>query len=398
MPAELLDSRLLLLLGVLLSLAIFVSFVFRPRHRNLKSIRKKRKAHSADVVRQSDNPRMNLQQRMSRERAEKLIAEGKVVEGARILESIGLDRQAIAVLEGDGFVDEACAMLLRMQRFERAAIIYQRNNYFLEAAAHYLHCDRPIEAAECYLSAGKLRKVYLKHAARIFERENEISQALRAYHLQKNFKAFIDVCERFSRHDALCEMVVNPRDVKRLVKVVDESVLKQIVGKLPVSTGTANWLSLVVNMKPSTELCFEVTRALLADNEAVNLFWAQLSSRAITSFCMSIQIEVAEKSREVLFASGCALMARGNYLDAAILFGACKEWTGVALCYVADGAMTEAIEACSSYLDPSLSHELVSRLESGSAADRVFVLEKLRGLFFTGHATSQSSQRVEKAS
>jgi hypothetical protein len=81
--------------------------------------------------------------------AKKMIQKGEVSQGALILESIDLQREAIDVLESHGLLDDAAAILMRMNRPNRAAVIYERNNKFEQAAIYFLKAKLVDDSKRC---------------------------------------------------------------------------------------------------------------------------------------------------------------------------------------------------------------------------------------------------------
>ncbi|MEY4631962.1 MAG: hypothetical protein RIQ81_2082 [Pseudomonadota bacterium] len=72
------------------------------------------------------------------ERALVLVRENRIVDGAKVLEELGLNREAAAVLERGGMVHEAAAVFLRRKRYHRAAEVYARHRMWEQAGNSYL--------------------------------------------------------------------------------------------------------------------------------------------------------------------------------------------------------------------------------------------------------------------
>lgn len=384
------NAKLIALLAFLFAASISV-FIYSSRNeKNVKSIRRRRKDTRLSAVRTTDTRALSREEALERDAAYRLVAEGKVVEGALAFEKLGLDRTAIGILENDGFVEEACAMLMRMQRAERAALMYQRNNYFLEAAAHYLHCNQPLQAAECYLMAGKKASKYLRAAAEIFENENKFERAFETYAKQKNFKACVTLCERNGRLEELCSNILSPRDVKRLVMQVDFADLKRVVTKLSANNASANWLALLSNMSDRAEFVALASQTLIENSAALASYWDQLSARCIERFS-SVFSTVPKPATEMpniddnfFFSVGCALLARGSYTEAARLFSFCNDWNGVALCYAALNRFDDVRKIAMEHFEEAARVELLSKLESAAANPaKNDLLEYLRNHFLS---------------
>ncbi len=121
--------------------------------------------------------------------SQKLLAEGKVQPAARILEQLNMPREAIQALEDAGQIHEAAKILLRMQRANRAGVVYARHGMWENAAQCFKMANMPLEVAKCAREAGNLalaaeyfEKVSrFEDAASCFEQLNDFHKAARLY-------------------------------------------------------------------------------------------------------------------------------------------------------------------------------------------------------------------------
>ncbi|NBQ53560.1 MAG: hypothetical protein EBU49_08275 [Proteobacteria bacterium] len=72
------------------------------------------------------------------ERALVLVRENRISDGARILEELGLAREASSVLERGGMVHEAAGVFFRRKRYHRAGEVYARHKMWEQAGHSYL--------------------------------------------------------------------------------------------------------------------------------------------------------------------------------------------------------------------------------------------------------------------
>ena len=72
------------------------------------------------------------------ERALVLVRENRISDGARILEELGLAREASSVLERGGMVHEAAGVFFRRKRYDRAGEVYARHKMWEQAGQSYL--------------------------------------------------------------------------------------------------------------------------------------------------------------------------------------------------------------------------------------------------------------------
>jgi tetratricopeptide (TPR) repeat protein len=82
------------------------------------------------------------------------LKQGKPIPAARILEQINMPREAIQALEDHGLIHEAATILMRMQRQNRAGVIYARHGMWKDAAKCFQLAKMPLEAAKCNREAG----------------------------------------------------------------------------------------------------------------------------------------------------------------------------------------------------------------------------------------------------
>jgi hypothetical protein len=88
--------------------------------------------------------------------SQRLLAQNKVQPAARILEQLNMPREAIQALEDAGLIHEAAKILMRMQRANRAGVIYARHAMWENAAQCFKLANMPLEVAKCAREAGNL--------------------------------------------------------------------------------------------------------------------------------------------------------------------------------------------------------------------------------------------------
>ncbi|NBW81051.1 hypothetical protein EBR21_04785 [bacterium] len=103
----------------------------------------------ADGQRKLDAINLSPEAQIKRAEAQKLVRNGKLTEAALVLESINLQREAIDILESNGLLDDIAAMLMRMNRPNRAGVIYERNKRFEHAAIYFLKAKLVEDAKRC---------------------------------------------------------------------------------------------------------------------------------------------------------------------------------------------------------------------------------------------------------
>jgi hypothetical protein len=108
-----------------------------------------------------------------------LIDKGKIVEGAQILDSINLKREAIDILEQRGLIDEAAALLMTINRPNRAAVIYERHKKYEHAALYYLRAKLVEDAKRCCKQIKEFPIALSTELAVLFAEAGDNKSALR---------------------------------------------------------------------------------------------------------------------------------------------------------------------------------------------------------------------------
>lgn len=99
--------------------------------------------------RRNDSTQQNPAVNEKRVRALELAKKRDFLQAAKLLEEAQLQREAIDLLEANHFLDEAAAILMSINRPNRAAVLFERNKQFEKAAAYYLRAKLPEDAKRC---------------------------------------------------------------------------------------------------------------------------------------------------------------------------------------------------------------------------------------------------------
>jgi tetratricopeptide (TPR) repeat protein len=144
--------------------------------------------------RQSDHRKFNRKETKILKAAQKQLEGGNVVATAELLESIGLFRETITILEHNGFIEEAAAVLMRMKIPNRAGVLFARNGRWQQAAQSFRLANMPLEVARCEREAGNYRvaaEIFLEaqrfaEAAECFMELQDYEQAATCYEQSGN--------------------------------------------------------------------------------------------------------------------------------------------------------------------------------------------------------------------
>ena len=154
--------------------------------------------------RRSDKRQLtNLEKKLFAE-SQRLLSQGKVSAGARILEQLSMPREAIQALEDHGMIHEAARILMRMQKHNRAGVVYARHGMWDHAFQSFRMANMPLEAAKCAREAGNMglaaefftKSERYEDAAECFASLDDFLQASRLYNKAKNEKQAMDMLER----------------------------------------------------------------------------------------------------------------------------------------------------------------------------------------------------------
>lgn len=144
---------------ILLGIAVAVILVFLLwnlyTRRNEAKARLRKSGVAPSHQRASDQRPLTGQEIRIKRQAEKLVAKGRLLPAAQMLEQAGFYRDSIDVLENGRLFDEAARVLIRLQRPGRAGVLYSRNGLFGPAAQCFLQAGDALNAAKCFREIGK---------------------------------------------------------------------------------------------------------------------------------------------------------------------------------------------------------------------------------------------------
>lgn len=305
---------------------------------------------SQGIVRSTDMLRLTKDDERKHAKAVKLVEEGKVREGARLFEELKLQRNAISALEQAGLIDEACAVLMRMNRPNRAGVIYHRNGMPVKAAEHFLIANLPEEAAKCYLEAGKDDPDSLRKAADIFEGLGRHDAALDAYARGDLMEPFVAFALKHAKYERLRDAMHDARTTRAGFAVLDMYSAKKLVKHVPVDTQTAQSLALWCRTIKRVELIELALRKLDADKNLLSLFWSLLpedfSMQIVSSLLSAPQFRTPEV-KPFLIHNARALFDAKRIVHAALLYESTGRLIMAAKCQAMVGDLGYALDLLS---------------------------------------------------
>jgi hypothetical protein len=232
-------------------------------------------------VRQTDIAKnMTGKDRALYKRAQDLLAAGQIVEGAHILESIKFQRAAIDALEKHGHIDEACAMLVRLNAPHRAGAIYERNNR-LDRAAHFFTLARQFDnAGRIFLkmAAGDFR--FLHNAADSFEKGGKIDDALAAFASLLATDKLLAMCRTHRRFGFLVSYLREDRLLGPTLSMISPEERISIVREMTLTPQNALTLATWSMHQMDEPLRDEILKFVGKSDDICRFYWRSLDAVA----------------------------------------------------------------------------------------------------------------------
>lgn len=294
------------------------------------------------VVRHEEVVKLTPEQQARKRQGEQLIAEGRVLEGARLLEEVTFHRSAIDALEKAGHIDEACAVLMRLQRPNRAGVLCQRNGQPLQAAKYFLLADLPEDAGKCFLEAARGNFRYLSRAGEAFEKAGQHAQALNAFGEMLNTPKVLELVRQSSEYLFLAHYMHGPRTTREVLGQLSPQEQKSLVGALPLTPHsvqrTLDWLAI----SATEELAMQAVDHFLPDPWLSGKLWSALPA-AEERIARLLAQPNADPRRIEHIADG--LTEWKSHQAAARLFEHAGVWPKAALAWVLAGDLPRCAQA-----------------------------------------------------
>lgn len=262
-----------------------------------------------------------------------LIVSGHVLQGAKILESIRFQRTAIDFLERAGLIDEACAMLIRLNATSRAAAVYERN-FMLEKAAHlYASAEQHEHAGRVFLKMAVKDHSMFRQAGEAYERASKFEAAISAYASLLDSAKVVELAYKHAHHSALFSYIREPRLAREVfANLTPEQILAlgKSVALTPQNVATlASWCEGLIPDATFRQLLEHFAKA-----SAINqVFWQHMSPQTRKKGLTLLQANNSDIT--VLTAHAKALEQGKLTVEAAQLYDQIGDAGGVARCRAA---------------------------------------------------------------
>ncbi len=228
-------------------LNLLINLIFARRIANRIAGQRKPSPTGPIRVRQTDIVQtMTSTDRVVYERAEQLLAGGKVVEAAALFESIKFQRRAIDELEKSGRIDDACAVLVRLGAFPRVAVLYERNKMYDKSGHWYREAGQFDQSARVWSILARTDYRWHMKAAESWEAAGRFSEALQSWAKILQYDKVLQLATEKKLHDELLTVLRDPTSARNIFPKMTEQQIRELfleVERSPQSAQTAAFLS-----------------------------------------------------------------------------------------------------------------------------------------------------------
>lgn len=278
-----------ILLGIVLYLFIrsIVVFFWQATHKDkvqkkVGQLRKPQAKASPVVVRKTDLfAQLSSEQKKIYLRAKELAELQQVEDAAKLFESINFQRKAIDLLEAHGYIDEACAILLRMGVPYRAAVVYERNGQYLKAGEYFLRDGKLEQAARCFEKLAENDYRFFRRAHECFLKAGLVDQALAALSRLDAVSEVLPLALEHERYEFLQSYLDLPFHAQALLSQLNPIQMQTLIRVLGSTPQGAVRLAHWTMYRPDEIMVLGSLSKLGMDKELAKLFWSRLDE----SFC-----------------------------------------------------------------------------------------------------------------
>lgn len=234
------------------------------------------------VVRKTDLfAQLTSEQKKIYMRAKELAELQQILEAAKLFEFIHFQRKAIDLLESNGYIDEACSMLLRMGVPYRAAVLYERNGQHLKAGELFLRDGKFEQAARCFEKLAENDYNFFRRASECYLKAGLVDNALTALSRLEAGSEILSLALEHERYEFLQRYLDLPFHAQELLPQLDTIQLHAMVRFLGHTPQGALTLAHWTMYRPDEAMVLGSLHKLGMDQELARLFWGRLDE----SFC-----------------------------------------------------------------------------------------------------------------
>jgi hypothetical protein len=233
------------------------------------------------AVRQTDiSTNMSREDRNKYRHAENLAFKGQVQEAAAIFESIKFQRKAIDILEAAGFIDDACAVLRRLNAIGRAGVVYERHQ-MLEKAAHCYSLANQNESAGkvfCRLAINDYR--FYISAYEAFAKDGKWDAMLSAASEVLASTKIVEVALTRNKADFLGTYLANDRLAQATFPHLSDSQISTFFTTLPSTPRFVAYARSWADVESREHVDVALLTFVSQKSELCKFFWTDLKSDA----------------------------------------------------------------------------------------------------------------------
>ncbi|MFW7381593.1 MAG: hypothetical protein ACOH5I_22485 [Oligoflexus sp.] len=217
--------------------------------------------------------------------AEQLLAHKRILEAAKIFESIQFQRKAIDILEQNGYLDEAVAILMRMNLPQRAAVLYERNHRFQKAAEFYLLAEKKDAAAKNFEKLAQQDYHFYRSAGDCYYQAGMVDNCLAAYSKLLLSDEVLKICLATQKYEYLQHYMMIPFNARYLLPHLKPAQFSEMVESLALTPSLMLAFALWLAILPEAWLLVPCLRKSAADEECARLLWSLLSPDICHKIC-----------------------------------------------------------------------------------------------------------------
>lgn len=309
---------------IYLSIRELVVFFWKKSHNKevqakVGTLRKSRNRTQPGVeVRKTDKkPALNSQQKKVYMRAKELLELQQFTEAAKLFESINMHRRAIEILELNGLVEEASAMLLRMGVPYRAAVVFERNGFHLKAADLFVKENKWEQAARCFEILAAKDYQYFQRAAQCYLQIGLVANSLTALSRLDASNEVLRIALEHQQFEFLHRYLDLPYHAQILLSQLNDTQLVALVNAASQTPQTAKSLAHWTMYRPDATLVPAALIRIGAQTELAQVFWSRLDDGFCEFICNLLPTLPTPIGSELLqiHADALAAIGRTAYAD-----------------------------------------------------------------------------------
>jgi hypothetical protein len=272
-------------------------------------------------VRQTDIvENMNQSDKIRHREAKELVARGEILAAAKIFEAVKFQRQAIDILEENGYYDQAAEILLKMKAVNLVAMLYERNKQFYKSLVYFEKAGLHGDAGRVCLVLAKLDTQFYWAAAQHYRKSGNDVEALAAYSQVLAFNEMFELARDRDLISTLFLYIEIHSLEEPLLALMSDSDLSLIIDSSPATPRYLNAMLKWERLKPSLTARRSVLKKIVLNENAISDFWEKKVPANRPLFRDALGALNARADRAVIFAHAFEIDRRGEGKEALQIF------------------------------------------------------------------------------